>query len=183
MRQAGIFAALVAILAAACHSGTEPRVTAANPLADSADQVMFGISTMITNQGVLRAQLKADTAYFFDGNSRIEVRNERTLFYTNTGQQSAVLTSREGTYRVQIGQMVARHDVLVTTTDGKRLTTQELNSNEQTNQVSSDSAFVLTEPDRQVRGVGFVSDPELTNFTVKRVMTGSGTFTLPGSPP
>jgi hypothetical protein len=79
--------------------------------------------------------------------------------------------------------MVARHDVLVTTTDGKRLTTQELNYNEQTNQVSSDSAFVLTEPDRQVRGVGFVSDPELTNFTVKRVMTGSGTFTLPGSPP
>lgn len=171
------------IALAACHTGTEPRVTAANALADSADQVMFGIRTMITNQGVLRAQLRADTAYFFDGNSRIEVRNETTTFYTPTGQQSAVLTSREGTYQVQTGHMVARRDVVVVTTDGKRLTTSQMAYDQQANLVSSDSAFVLTEPARQLRGVGFVSNPELTNLTVKRLLTGSGTFTLPGTGP
>ena len=173
----------VAVAALACNSGTEPRVTAANPLADSADQVMFGVSTMITNRGVLRAQLGADTGYFFDGNTRIEVRHERTVFYTTTGLQNAVLTSVEGTYNMRRGQMEARRDVVVVTTDGKRLETEQLNYDQATNQISSDSAFVLTEPTRTLRGIGFTSDPDLTNLHVKKVLTGSGTFTLPGTGP
>ena len=174
---------VLAAAALACDSGTEPRVTAANPLADSADQVMFGVSTMITNSGVLRAQLGADTGYFFDGNSRIEVRHERTVFYTNTGLQNAVLTSVEGTYNIRRGQMEARKDVVVVTTDGKRLETEQLRYDQATNQISSDSAFVLTEPTRTLRGIGFTSDPDLTNLHVKKVVTGSGAFTLPGTEP
>jgi LPS export ABC transporter protein LptC len=173
----------IALAAAACGNGTEPRVTAANPLADSADQVMFGISTLVTHQGVLRAQLEGDTAYFFDGSTRIEVRNEKTTFYGNTGQQTAVLTSREGTYNTVRGQMEARKHVVVITTDGKRLETEQLRYLQGINQVSSDSAFVLTEPTRTLRGIGFTSDPDLTNLHVKQVLTGSGTFTLPGQNP
>lgn len=172
---------LVAAAAMACSSGTEPRVTAANPLADSADQVMFGVSTVITNRGVLRAQLSADTGYFFDGNSRIEVRHEKTIFYTSTGQPNATLTSVEGTYNMRRGQMEARRNVVVITTDGKRLETEQLRYDQATDQISSDSAFVLTEPTRTLRGIGFTSDPDLTNLHVKKVLTGSGAFTLPGT--
>lgn len=175
--------ALAATLALACNSGTEPRITAANPLADSADQVMFGVSTMITNRGVLRAQLGADTGYFFDGNTRVEVRHERTVFYTATGQQNAILTSVEGTYNIRRGQMEARQSVVVVTTDGKRLETEQLRYDQSTNQISSDSSFVLTEPTRTLRGVGFTSDPDLTNLHVNKVTTGSGSFTLPGTGP
>ena len=175
-----VFAA-VAVLA--CNSGTEPRITAANTLADSADQVMFGVSTMITDRGVLRAQLSADTGYFFDGNSRIEVRHEKTIFYTNTGLQNATLTSVEGTYNMRRGQMEARKNVVVVTTDGKRLETEQLRYEQATDQISSDSAFVLTEPTRTLRGIGFTSDPDLTNLHVKKVLTGSGSFTLPGTEP
>lgn len=171
---------LAAAAVMACNSGTEPRVTAANTLSDSADQVMFGVSTMITDQGVLRAQLSADTGYFFDGNSRIEVRHEKTLFYTATGQRNATLTSVEGTYNMRRGQMEARKSVVVVTTDGKRLETEQLRYDQATNRISSDSAFVLTQPDRTLRGIGFTSDPDLTNLHVKKVLTGSGTFTLPG---
>jgi LPS export ABC transporter protein LptC len=170
-------------VAAGCNSGTEPKVTAANPLADSADQVMFGISTLITNQGVLRARLQGDTAYFFDGSTRVEVRHEKTTFYTSTGQENAVLTSVEGTYNMTRGQMEARKNVVVVTTDGRRLTTEQLRYNQALNQISSDSAFVLTEPTRQLRGIGFTSDPDLNNLHVKQVLTGSGSFTLPGPTP
>ena len=170
-------------LGAACTNGTEPRVTSANLLADSADQVMFGISTIITDQGVLRARLQGDTAYFFDGSTRIEVRNEKTTFYTTTGEQSAILTSREGTYNSTRGTMEARRNVLVVTTDGKRLETSLLDYNQANNQISSDSAFVLTQPTGTLRGIGFTSDPNMSNMHVKRVITGGGTFTLPGSTP
>lgn len=182
----GAFLALLGVsvlLAGGCQSGTEPRVTATNPLADSADQVMFGISTLVTNQGVLRARLEADTGYFFDGSTRIEVRNEKTTFYTATGQQNAVLTSVEGSYDMRRGQMEARKNVVVVTTDGRRLVTEQLRYEEQTNQISSDSAFVLTEPTRELRGIGFVSDPDLTNVHVKKVLTGGGPITLPETRP
>jgi LPS export ABC transporter protein LptC len=141
---------------------------------------MFGVSTVITNRGVLRAQLAADTGYFFDGNSRIEVRHEKTTFYTNTGQPNATLTSVEGTYNMRRGQMEARRNVVVVTTDGKRLETEQLRYEQATDQISSDSAFVLTEPTRTLRGIGFTSDPDLTNVRVKKVLRGSGAITLPG---
>jgi LPS export ABC transporter protein LptC len=165
---------------AACQEGTKPPIAPRNPLADSADQVMFGISTFITDQGLLRAQLQADTGYFFEGSSRIEVRNEKTTFYTATGEQSAVLTSREGTYNTARSMMEARKNVVVVTTDGKRLTTEELHYNQGTNEISSDSAFVMTEPTRELRGIGFVSDPNLINVQVKRVLSGQGPLPLPG---
>ncbi|HKV49717.1 MAG TPA: LPS export ABC transporter periplasmic protein LptC [Gemmatimonadaceae bacterium] len=170
---------LVATIAAACSNGTEPKVTSANPLADTADQVMFGISTMITDQGLLRAKLAADTAYFFDGSTRIEARHEKTTFYTTTGVENAVLTSIEGTYNQQRGTMEARKNVVVVTTDNKRLETSLLDYNQQTNIISSDSAFVLTQPTGVMHGIGFTSDPNMTNLHVKRVITGGGTFTLP----
>lgn len=164
----------------ACQEGTKPPIAARNPLADSADQVMFGITTYITDQGLLRAQLQADTGYFFDGNSRIEVRNEKTTFFTNTGEPSAVLTSKEGTYITARSTMDARKNVVVVTTDGKRLTTEQLHYNQGTNEISSDSAFVMTEPTRELRGIGFISDPNLINVQVKRVLSGQGPLPLPG---
>ena len=146
MRRAWIVAVGLAAAAAACSNGTEPKVTSANPLADSADQVMFGVATMITDQGLLRAKLQADTAYFFDGSTRIEARHEKTTFYTTTGVENAVLTSIEGTYNQQRGTMEARKNVVVVTTDNKRLETSLLDFNQQSNIISSDSAFVLTQP-------------------------------------
>src|SRR6185312_5076152 len=181
MRRGWIVALGIVAVAAACSNGTEPKVTASNPLADSADQVMFGVSTMITDQGLLRAKLQADTAYFFDGSTRIEARNEKTTFYTATGVENAVLTSQEGTYNSARGTMQARKNVVVVTTDNKRLETPLLDYNQQTNLISSDSAFVLTQPTGIMRGIGFTSDPNMTNLHVKRVITGGGTFTLPSS--
>lgn len=167
------------LLSAACKDGTEPPVATANPLADSADQMLFGISTFLTSDGLLKAQLQADTGYFFDDNSRLELRNVRMTFYTNTGQKNAVLTSREGTYNTRQSLAEARGNVVVVTEDGRRLTTQQLRFNQTRNEILSDSAFVFTELGRRIEGVGFVSDPDLNN--VRTLQTkGEGTFTLPG---
>lgn len=181
MRRFALLLSLIGFAAlGACQEGTKPPIAARNPLADSADQVMFGISTFITDRGLLRAQLQADTGYFFDGSSRIEVRNEKTTFFTAQGAPSAVLTSKEGTYMTARSVMDARKNVLVVTTDGKRLTTEQLHYNQATNEISSDSPFVMTEPTRQLRGIGFVSDPNLINVQVKRVISGQGPLPLPG---
>ena len=174
-------ALLLAASAACGERGTVPTVAQnRNLLADSADQVMFHIRTVLTDRGMLRADLRADTAFFFNDTTKIELRAVHTTFYTATGQKSAVLTSREGTYDTRLHQTEARKDVVVVSEDGRRLTTSQLRFQQQRNEISSDSAFVMTEAGRRVEGVGFVSDPNLKNIRVKQVRTSTGTFTLPG---
>jgi LPS export ABC transporter protein LptC len=170
--------------AAACNEVATPPVgrdSVADSLMAAADQVMFGINTVLTNDGLLRARLSADTALFFDQNSRIELRNVRVTFYDATGRQNSVLTSREGTYNTRLEETEARRDVIVVSNDGRRLTTPQLKYSQVRNEISSDSAFVLTEPNRRLEGIGFTSDPDMRNVQVDTVRPGTqGTFTLPG---
>lgn len=171
---------LVLLGAIACTNGKHKPPVAGATLADSADQVMFGTRFNMTSQGVLRAQLFADTALFFDDNTRIELAHPSTTFYTATGARNAILHARHGTYRTQLGQMIARGDVIVTSEDGRRLTSPELKFDQNRNEISSDSAFVLTEPQHRLEGVGFRSDPNLQNVRVLNTKSGTtGTLTIP----
>ena len=164
-----------------CRSTKPPPVATFATVADSADQVMFNARSILTDQGLLRAELHADTAYFFDDNSRIEMRQVQTTFYKENGAKSATLTSRQGTYLTRAGNMEARGNVVVVSEDGRRLETPQLRYDQQRDQISSDSAFVLTEPGKRLTGVGFVSDPNMTNVRILKTTGGTtGAVTLPG---
>lgn len=179
-------AVLAVVSLAACSSKKQPPVATHSPLADSADQVMYGARFNLTDKGLERAQLQADTAYFFDDNTRIELDKVHTTFYTATGAKDAVLTSQHGTYNSRSSAMVARKDVVVVSEDGRRLTTQELLYSQQKNEIASDSAFVLTEPDRRVEGIGFRSDPNMKNMKILKgasgIARGVSTQTAPPAP-
>ena len=162
-------------LVLACKGeGTAPVRVTGSAMADSADQMMFGISTLLTDRGVLNAELESDTAFFFDENTRIELRGVKLTFHTRTGERNSVLTSREGTYNTRQSRMEARGTVVVVTEDGRRLTTEQLRYDQVRNEISSDSAFVLTEPGRRLEGVGFTSDPNMNNVRVNRLIEGQG---------
>ncbi|MGH7718152.1 MAG: LPS export ABC transporter periplasmic protein LptC [Gemmatimonadaceae bacterium] len=178
MRLRILGAAVLALVA--CGEGAEPPVAAPNPLADSADQVMFGIRWNMTTNGVLRARLLADTAYFFDDNARMELRDVHMTFFDAIGQQTSVLTSREGTYNTRLSTAEARGDVVMVGEEGRRLTTEQMRYNQSQNLVSSDSAFVFTGPNQRLEGIGFVSDPEMSNVRILGQPSGGTTFTLPG---
>jgi LPS export ABC transporter protein LptC len=176
---------LLAISTVACSSKKQPPVATHSPLADSADQVMYGARFNLTDQGLQRAQLQADTAYFFDDNTRIELEKVHTTFFTSTGAKDAVLTSQRGTYNSRTSNMVARKNVVVVSEDGRRLTTPELIFNQQKNEISSDSAFVMTEPTRRIEGIGFRSDPNMKNIQILKGASGfaKGVSTQPAPAP
>ncbi|HMI46560.1 MAG TPA: LPS export ABC transporter periplasmic protein LptC [Gemmatimonadaceae bacterium] len=179
---------VVAILAAvsvACSPKKQPPVAAHSPLADSADQVIYRLRFRLTDAGLFRAELHADTAYFFEDNTRIEMEPVNTTFYTPTGAKDAVLTSRRGTYNSRTSNMIARKNVVVVSEDGRRLTTEELKYNQQRNEISSDSAFVMTEPNRRLSGIGFRSDPNMKNIQILKGASGfiKGVSTQPTTTP
>jgi LPS export ABC transporter protein LptC len=172
VRAVFVIGILAVTATAACTQKKQPPVATHSPLADSADQVMYGARFRLTDNGVSHAEMQADTLYFFDDNTRIEAENPHVTFFTATGQKDAVLTARRGTSNTRTNNMVARKNVVVVSEDGRRLTTEELIYNQPRNQISSDSAFVLTEPNRRLEGIGFRSDPNMKNIQILKGATG-----------
>lgn len=168
------------ILVLCCVTGCkkdrrQPPVEKHSRLADSADQIMFGAKFNMTDNGVSRALLLGDTAFFFDANTRVELENVHTTFFTVAGVKNGVLTSRHGTYRTQNGLMTARGNVVVVAENGSRLQSSELNFDQARNQIFTDSAFVQTDSTgRRISGVGFRSDPDLKNVQILKVVSGTG---------
>ncbi len=166
------------LLFGACKSGTP--VTATQAVLDSADQVLVGMTHYVTDAGVLRARVRADTAYFFSNTQRAELRNVHVTFYDETGKPTSTLTSHEGTHQWRTGDMEARGNVIVIRDkDGATMKTAVMDYSQVRNQVSSDKSFVWDEPGRHVEGDGFTSDPEFKKITAKRPHGTGGQFLLP----
>lgn len=134
-----------------------------------ADQVMVDLEHVMTHEGVRRAHLEADTAYFEDDVSSVRLRHYTVDFYDRQGGRRSTLRALEGHYDMQTGDMRARHDVVVVDPDGdQRLTTERLLYDAESNRLSSDVSFVLVEGRDTVRGEGFVTDPGLDSLTTTR---------------
>ena len=164
--------AACAIAASACQKPEGPPVgVRPSALADSADQVMYGARFNITDRGLRRADIEGDTAFFFHDNTRLILRPLRGKVYSSSGALDAIIQAREGVYDTRQANLVATGDVVVHTIDGKRLETPLAKYDQRINQISSDSAFHMSEPNRDIRGVGFTSDADLTTFRVTRLIS------------
>ena len=168
---------LCAALVSACDTGIKPTATIS--AADSADQVLVGMSHFVTNAGIQRAHVRADTAYFYSPSQTAELRNVHITFYDTRGDQTSTLTSREGTYHWRSGDMEARGNVVVVRIDGATLRTEVLHYSQAKSQVSSDRPFVFDEPTRHIEGEGFTSDPDFKVVTAVRPKGTGEKFTLP----
>ena len=180
-RRMAIGALLAAAAVLAGCSDTTPPVAAAGTLADSADQVLSVVRVALHNEGLQRGRLTADTAFVFDEGTRFEMVNVHVTFFNDIGAPNGTLTSREGTYNTRAGSMEARGNVVVTNPLGRRLESPQLRYDQALDEISSDSAFVATEPDgRRIEGVGFTSDPDLNNIRIRKT-TGAigGAFVIP----
>ncbi len=171
------------LLAAQCpwEAKTTPvkAVAKAGLIPDSADQVIFGLTSIMHDRGINKGELLSDTAYVYDDGSRMELRGVQVTFYTAMGEKDGLLTSRAGRYNSRLSRLEASGDVVVVREDGKRLTSPHLVYDQLRNQILTDSSFVLTEPSRQLSGIGLESDPQLTNFRCIRACKGVTPVALP----
>lgn len=167
---------LAATLGAACGDANTTTIgAAASSILDSADQVAFNSRTLVTDGGLLRAEIFADTTLFLQQNTRIAMRVVQGDFFNAQGAKDATMTADRADYDSRVGNLDAFGNVLVTSVDGRVLKSPMLRYDARLNQIMSDSSFVLTEPDgKEMRGVGFRADPNLNVVTVLRLDSGRG---------
>ena len=60
-----IAGAVVLTLSIGCSNERQPPVAIRNALADSADQVLYHTKSILTDGGVMKAEVYGDTAYVF----------------------------------------------------------------------------------------------------------------------
>ncbi len=181
VRLSALFAlATIAALAACTASGVRP--TTVTQTADSADQVLFKMSTRITESGVLRSFVDADTAYVYQRTQSMDLRRFAVRLFDEQGNHKSTLTANAGIYLMSTRRLDARGNVMVVSTDGRRLRTEHLVYDPAANQISSDTTFIFDGPDGHLTAKGFTSDVGFNNVTTKQphgFEKGKG-FLLPG---
>ena len=169
--------AAVVVWSSACSEGVKPTATIS--AADTADQVLYNMSTYVTTQGVMRARVLADTAFFYNAAQVAELRNVHVTFYDASGRETSTLTSKEGTFH-NSGDMEGRGNVVVVrATDDGTLRTEKIRYSQQANLVSSDLPFTFDTPQQHLKGVGFTSDPDFKDLKAQHVTGTGGKFVLP----
>ncbi len=180
------WAALVtglAWMAVACsQGGVAPEQTSAR--ADSADQVLIRMITQLTEKGVLRSHVEADTAYLYQNQQLTDLRGVRIRFLDNQGTEKSVLTARRALYYALSKKLDARGQVEVVTSDGRKLRTEHLIYDQTSNRIESDTAFTYESGTEVVNGRSFQSDVEFRNLSIdspRGFQKGKGIL-LPGGP-
>jgi len=164
-----VMATTVIAITAGCRDTQKPKTgTTASGIDPNADQVVYGSRTLVTDGGLRRAEVFSDTALFFEDNTRMDMRVVRAIFYNASGAKDAVLTSRKGRYLTRDNVLEATGTVEIRSIDGRVLQTEQIKYDSRVNQISSDSAFTLTEEGREASGIGFVSDPDMNNLRILR---------------
>jgi len=91
-------------------------------------------------------------------------RDIRVDFFDEQGARSSELTAREGEIQQATRDMTARGDVVLLTTEGTRMTTEEMHFKNREQLISSDRLVRVEREGDALEGVGFSSDPNLRHF-------------------
>ena len=89
------------------------------------------------------------------------------------------MTGDRGRYNIRTQILEGYGNVVITTSDGKKLTSPMVRYNQAGNEVSSDSAFTMIQPGQTLSGIGFRADPQLNHVTVLKGASGRSSFTMP----
>lgn len=179
MRRLIVALAATVLAASACSRKTPPPVAATATDADTAEQVLYGVQTVLSQQGVRRGTLVADTAFVFNDQTRFLFHHPRATFTKEDGAPNGTMVADRGLYDTRSQVLEGWGHVVITTVDGKRLASPHLRFDQIANIVSSDTTFSLTDGNRRQDGTGFESDPQLNRFSCKRGCRGSGVISIP----
>ncbi len=163
-------ALLAAALGGCQKHGTEPQATADFPKLPS-DYVLIQVKHYLTEDGVRRGTLNADTGYVFVDSAKFNLVKVHLLLYNASGGPAADLTSRTGQLDQRTNAMVARgHVVLVGTGSGvQRIETEELHYDPNTHKIWSTLNSRITQQGNVFTTNGFDTDDQLQRIDMKGV--------------
>lgn len=166
---------LLLLALAGCENKIKPSVLSSIDSKTLPNQESWNSQIVLSDSGVVRAIIHSGYFQIFD------VRKETLLsegvkvrFYNMDGTPSSVLTSQTAVVHERTNNLEARGNVVVTSTDGTVLYTEELYWDERRQLIHTPAFVRIVSPKEKLQGVGLESDQQLRNYRIFRV-TGETT--------
>jgi LPS export ABC transporter protein LptC len=137
------------------------------------EQTFANLELRETTAGRLEWKLRASRAVRPNTSSATRMESLRVEFYEGSPEVRSILVSDSGRVDLAKGILIATGHVVVTTTEGNRLETEELFWDRKNAKVSSTVAVRLIRGRDVLTGVGFESDPNLEHYEIRRNVQAS----------
>ena len=162
--------ALLASVLAAMGCERQRSAGPAGSTAELPDQEVSDFALTETDAGTPLWKLHARWAATYSARNLITARTVRVDFYDEKGVRTSILTAREGEINDRSRDMVARGRVRLDTSDGTRLSTEELRFLNRTQKIIVPVEQLVTVQRGQdvLTGYGFESDPDLRHYEFKK---------------
>jgi LPS export ABC transporter protein LptC len=156
------------LLSGVLGCGSSPRMSSVPDTGELPDQEVSDFEATETDQGTTQWKMYARSAATYRARNTVIARGLRIDFYDEKGERSSTLTSREGEMNDMTHDMTARGDVVIQTTEGTRMTTDQLQFHNKIQRIQTESFVRVDRRGDVLTGYGFDSDPQLRDFQFKR---------------
>ena len=170
------------VLLAGCSGGKKLSGSGTSGLLPDSEVEDFTVAE--TDSGRPEWTLFAKQAATFTSRDLVTARTVRIDFFGVDGRKSSELIAREGELYQRTRDMTARGDVVLETTEGWRMSTEELHFLNGRRRITSDKLVRVEKEGSVLEGVGFESDPNLEHFEFRHkvratVRPGAGQIAAP----
>jgi LPS export ABC transporter protein LptC len=173
---------LAGALVAGCSGGK--KLSASGTTGELPDNEVEQFYVTETDSGRTQWTLFAQHAATYQARDLVIVRGVRVDFFNEKGEKSSELVAREGELLQRTRDMVARGNVVLLTTEGWRMSTEEMHFLNSRRRITSDKLVRVEKEGTVLEGVGFASDPNLEHFEFQHqiratVQPGAGALAAP----
>ena len=152
----------VAALFQGCSGGKKLSASGNSDLLPDSEVEDFTITE--TDSGKTEWTLFSKQAATFSARDLVTARTVRIDFFGADGRKSSELIAREGELYQRTRDMIARGNVVLLTTEGWRMNTEELHFSNSLRRITSNKLVRVEKEGSVLEGVGFESDPNLVHF-------------------
>lgn len=169
---AGVMVAGLVLAAAACGEEADTPVVAEDLARIDADNVVYGMTQILTREGVREGVIEADTAYFYQDSSAVHLRGVQMTLYREEGGERAEVVAERGRLDPRTQEMVGQGDVVLTIPEGnRRIETEELHYSSRGDRIWSDTYTIMEQDGEVTCGTAFRSDLEFRNVVIEHART------------
>jgi LPS export ABC transporter protein LptC len=158
-----LFSMLILVSACSREESSAPRMPV-----DMPDQVIENSTIIFSEKGIKSAAIHAEVVAVYEKLDLKKATKVHVDFYDQEGNRTSVLVADSGLIQEKKQNFEARGNVVVTTEEGVKLTTESLRWNPQTNKIVTDDFVTITKGKDVITGIGLEADEQLKHFVIKK---------------
>jgi len=129
-----------------------------------------GAKILHTEKGSLKVKITANTIERFKTQPQLVFSNDlEVIFYNDSALVESILKGRSAEINENNNIMMVYENVILSSSEGKRLETEELIWDQKNNQIFTNKEVIITTQKEIINGSGFRSNPDFSKYSISKI--------------